>query len=641
MDALQVQEAITSAPSFEQMVKALECLVRETQQLKHERLQRIVKLKIPKPAPDDLNDINTTSTSNSITTTATSSSSPDTYNTNSPITTPENAVSTLPTPITSPPTFSIMSNCLFEIDQKTLDILQGVTIHYVWANSILRKKPATPKIPLKQPPSWISHLEYKGYKFIGCLFRVGAGVSSKILGRTIVALLKAPPKYFDLTVYTKNEVFGIEWRDVEEAVKKLQSKGDNESSETRRSEDTVEPPEIDDALMASPVGPPTSTTIESSTPEQPPKKKRRKRRHSSHSPVRSRSPSRPPVRSPSPVVSEGDPRTPDPPSRLSDPPDTQRSKLRQGVRNHSNLSDLYKEYLTSDEDSCSNNWDSNDEESGSNSGEDEYQESNSNPSEDGNRSISEVTDDEVTEEESEDEDSCGPPKKRRTPSSFWKSQRAQNTGEGTDEETAEPREEEEEKEKEEEEEEDKQEEQEASEASEVPRRTRLRRKSKGRNRTKSHDGNQIKDSNPPNSCRASAPIPSSSPGRDSTPKTPRKRAKRATPNNRAKSLPVTQASQPPKPAKPLSVEKDMIYISTGFKAEEILTEFKALRNLTKQNYELFKYVQKNVEKLAKEQRQQNQKLDKLVEEMAEVKETLKEAANTVNLLLSFCKGQDL
>ncbi|RVD86926.1 uncharacterized protein DFL_005177 [Arthrobotrys flagrans] len=592
-------------------MEVLAQIVQGTQQLRHQRPRKIIKLKLPKPALQNLG------------------AAPNPWDSNTKIkTTLDKMASTSSITLDLPTRCSINEN-QFKLDQNMLETLGRVTIRHIWATSRVRRCPGTTMAHVvEQPAEWIVHLECKGYKSIGSLFRIGMITSTKILVGTLWAALKAPPKYFDLSPVTKSSVHGIQWRDVEQFLERLQSTTDTASTETETSilqatEKNVVQPDFD-KLMASPVSPLLS---ESTMPGQPPKTKKRKYRD---------------LNAPLPP-GETWLNMPELSSPLSTPPDTQRRKLRQGrhFRNVNYSADL-ESSPESDEDGgrivsdLADESEENEENSESSSG-DEYQESEKEISEDGNRSISEVTDSDETNEEGDEPPRL--PRKRCTPLKFWGAKEIQKNQEmvkkalrGTARETV------------------------TETTKGGARENTVKEKSPAETRETREDKNA--NGNQQKSSEVNAPISSTPQTLDPTkePQSQMKVKDASGTNNGTADLvnqnpPKSHSTSPEHPVQkrtsrvsrapsPLP-DDDMVYFSPGIKAQEILTEFKALRNLTKHNYDHYKNVERKVAKISEDQFKKDEKLDILIQEMGEVRESMKELTSAVTLLFAFCKGQDL
>ncbi|KAF3204611.1 hypothetical protein TWF106_001494 [Orbilia oligospora] len=590
--------------------------LRESQQLTHRKQQRIVKLKLTKSA---LSNFNTSQTSSYLNTKMVSSH-----------------VATPHTPLLHPPRLTTIGDKSHVSKERMTEILNQLLIRHIWAESKARREPSSSiSSVIERPPGWVLHLECKGYKSGGDLFRIGAIKSAEQLRSTIWTALKTPPKYFDLSP-AKGDIQNIEWEDVEQSLKRILSMVDKAAVGPHAFpfqtivKDGAEPD--DEVLIKSPASPEPS---EPKTPDQSLKSKKRK----------SRDPNNPLAPGDTwlnmPEVEESSP--------LVDPPDSQRSKLRKGLVRKMNYSDLDSptESDEDDDDQASSKGDDEseenpDEEDDGNSSTEEYRESESDPTDDGNGSISEVSDD-INIDEQGDEDQSPPQPRNQTTRmnleiSYFKDflqhlntavkmmnegpekvgiKRIEGTGRGTTTTTK----------------------------GGTPERPEKRRK---------------KNNSKPQSIEKNAPVASISQAPDPT-QEPRstERAECTGDSNGGTSMAglakqPLQSNDATKPKSPtgqqdstetkkshIPTEQDMVYFSHGFKSQEILAEFKTLRNLTKHNYDHYKGVEEKVTKLVEDQHAKDQKLDKLIQEVGEIRESVKEFTTVVKTLFAFCKGREL
>ncbi|KAF3118256.1 hypothetical protein TWF103_000271 [Orbilia oligospora] len=485
-------------------------------------------------------------------------------------------------------------------EEKRAEILNQLLIRHIWAESKARREPSSSiSSVIERPPGWILHLECKGYKSGGDLFRIGTIKSTKHLRSTIWTALKMPPKYFDLSPATKVK-------------------------------DGAEPDH--EVLIKSPA---SSSPCEPKTPGQSLKSKKRK------------------FRDPNTPLAPGDtwlnmPEVEES-SPLVGPPDTQRSKLRKGLVRKMNYSADLDSPTESDEDDgdrasskCDDeSEESPDEENDGSSSTEEYRESESDPSDDGDGSISEVSDDINIDEQGDEDQSPPRPRnistRRKLEISYVQEflqhlntavkmmnggpekvgiKRIEGTGRGTTTTTR----------------------------GEIPERPKKRRKNNSESKSS--------EKNTPVSSIPKAPDPTQEPR--ST-----KKARCTSDTNGGTStsglakqpLQINDTTKPESPTdqqdstktskSPILTDQDMVYFSHGFKSQEILAEFKALRNLTKHNYDHYKGVEENITKLVEDQHAKDQKLDKLIQEVGEIRESIKEFTTAVKMLFAFCKGQEL
>ncbi|KAF3120844.1 hypothetical protein TWF569_002894 [Orbilia oligospora] len=487
-------------------------------------------------------------------------------------------------------------------EEKRAEILNQLLIRHIWAESKARREPSSSiSSVIERPPGWILHLECKGYKSGGDLFRIGTIKSTKHLRSTIWTALKMPPKYFDLSPATKGDIQNIEWEDVEQSLKHILSMidkaaiGPHAFSFQPIVKDGAEPDH--EVLIKSPA---SSSPCEPKTPGQSLKSKKRK------------------FRDPNTPLAPGDtwlnmPEVEES-SPLVGPPDTQRSKLRKGLVRKMNYSADLDSPTESDEDDgdrasskCDDeSEESPDEENDGSSSTEEYRESESDPSDDGDGSISEVSDDINIDEQGDEDQSPPRPRnistRRKLEISYVQeflqhlntAVKMMNGGpekvgikriEGTGRVPKAP------------------------DPTQEPRSTKKARYTSDTNGGTSTSGLakqplQINDTTKPES-------------------------------------PTDQQDSTKTSKSPILTDQDMVYFSHGFKSQEILTEFKALRNLTKHNYDHYKGVEENITKLVEDQHAKDQKLDKLIQEVGEIRESIKEFTTAVKMLFAFCKGQEL
>ncbi|KAK6344844.1 hypothetical protein TWF718_006796 [Orbilia javanica] len=620
MDSPETEKEARSNSDVErELIDHLKQLINEKQKSKHQKNQRIIKLKLPRPALSKI---------------AAYTSSCDTK------------VSITPNGMASTPSNSpaLPSGCStawdrLDISETRLETFRRVSIHHVWMNSQLRQRPGIDKRSIQQPPAWIVHLESKGYGSIGDLCSRGVGMSTETLQRTLRAALKEPPKFFDISSTVKYNIHCMGWIDVEKSIEKLQSRNQmskgTETATVQPADNNTTQPDPSKRYRTIPSLAADPLTPKSNTQDQSSMKRKREYRYPTTTPSPDYLPLNRPNLSSPPVT----------------PPDTQRTKRYPLRREHFRN----KTYLESESEYDSDekyDWTS----SGSNSdregqkgddgssGEDEYLETESIISEDGERSLSDVTDEsEIYEEEQDEEEELAdlpPTKKRCTPS---KSRRAEGD-------------------------------QKAKEmAKETPEKA-VRKTPTGTPKRKTRNNTPKEESpagpydkwvggngNRQNSSRKETPVPStpqtlgstkkSSKGTDIERASPLKNETPGLENRNMQkghnlsprlSIRTTEPIHPDtRPIHPASTRENMVYFSPGFKAEEILTEFKALRNLTKHNYDHYKGVERRVAKLAEHQDREDEKLDKLIEEMVEVRRSMKEVTSAVKFFVAFCKGQSL
>ncbi|KAK6520152.1 hypothetical protein TWF506_000436 [Arthrobotrys conoides] len=600
MDPVDTERKVEPHSDSKELVDVLARLVHGTQQLRDEIHQKIIKLKLPKAALDNLN---------------THPSSHDTEITM--------ASDNIATTSTIPPLPSIMDNQSSITDEKRMDILDHLMIRHIWATSKVRRKPwNTMSSVIGRPPGWILHLECKGYKSIGALFRIGMVKSPKLLRSTIWAALKIQPKYFDLSPAIKSDIERIEWRDVEKSLELLLSMTDTTATGPHA---LIFSPTGDKAQRgpaaprASPGSPQPSPPT---TPDQSSQSKKRKRR---------------------------DPNTPLPPGETwlnmpeigasnpaTSPPDTQRSKLRKGrVRNMDYSGDLDSpsEFDEDDDPTTSRCEDgceiSSDESNDGSSSAEEYQQSESGQSGDDDGSIGDATSDSGADEE-EDELPLSP-RKRTTPLRFWDAREAQSSNEASQATSGE-----------------------TSQLGKTATETAGGIAEEGTVKEKSPHPKSLKkktkkDKNgvEPKFAKPKTPIPSIPQASDPTQSAeftsdkndgtnqPLENDHTAPPQHsvdQQHSDKIGQLSTPP--------NQNMVYLSRGFEGEEILTECKVARNLMKYCYDNFKSVKEKVTKIVEDKHTQDQKLDILIQELAAVKESIKHLTNIINPLLGYIKGQE-
>ncbi|KAF3276366.1 hypothetical protein TWF970_006323 [Orbilia oligospora] len=593
----------------------------ESQQLVRRKQQRIVKLKLTKSA---LSNFNTSPTSSHLNTKMAS-----------------DHVATTPTPLLHPPEPTTIGDELHVSEERMTEILNQLLIRHIWAESKARREPSSSiSSVIERPPGWILHLECKGYKSGGDLFRIGTIKSTKHLRSTIWTALKMPPKYFDLSPTTKGDIQSIEWEDVEQSLKHILSMvdkaeiGPHAFSFQPIVKDGAEPD--DEVLMKTPASPSPSEPIAPKTPDQSSKSEKRK------------------FRDPNTPLAPGDtwlnmPEVEES-SPLVGPPDSQRSKLRKGLVRKMNYSadlDSPTESDEDDDDRVSSKCDdeseeSPDEENDGNSSTEEYRETESDPSDDGDGGISEVSGDINIDEQGDEDQSPPRPKnistRRKLEISYIQEFRQRlnaavkmmNEGpekvgikriKGTGRDAATTR------------------------RGEIPERPKKRRR---------------KNKSEPKSNEKNAPIASISQALDPTQEPRSTKGAKCTSDTNSGTSTAGLAKQPfqrndaTKPESPtdqqdstktnkspILTDQDMVYFSHGFKSQEILAEFKALRNLTKHNYDHYKGVEEKVAKLVEDQHAKDQKLDKLIQEVGEIRESVKEFTTVVKMLVAFCKGQEL
>ncbi|KAF3167668.1 hypothetical protein TWF751_008051 [Orbilia oligospora] len=579
------------------MVDVLPRPLHESHQLLRRKQQKIVKLKLTKSA---LSNFNTSPSSSNLNTKMASN----------------HVVTTLTPLLLHLSGLTTIGDKLHVNEEKRAEILNQLLIRHIWAESKARREPSSSiSSVIERPPGWILHLECKGYKSGGDLFRIGTIKSTKHLRSTIWTALKMPPKYFDLSPATKDKA----------------AIGPHAFSFQPIVKDGAEPDH--EVLIKSPA---SSSPCEPKTPDQSLKSKKRK------------------FRDPNTPLAPGDtwlnmPEVEES-SPLVGPPDTQRSKLRKGLVRKMNYSADLDSPTESDEDDgdrasskCDDeSEESSDEENDGSSSTEEYRESESDPSDDGDGSISEVSGDINIDEQGDEDQSPPRPRnistRRKLEISYVQEflqhlntavnmmnggpekvgiKRIEGTGRGTTTTTT---------------------------RGEIPERPKKRRKNNSESKSS--------EKNTPVSSIPRAPDPTQEPR--ST-----KKARCTSDTNSGTStsglakqpLQINDTTKPESPTdqqdsaktskSPILTDQDMVYFSHGFKSQEILAEFKALRNLTKHNYDHYKGVEEKVTKLVEYQHAKDQKLDKLIQEVGEIRESVKEFTTAVKMLFAFCKGQEL
>ncbi|KAF3096555.1 hypothetical protein TWF706_007613 [Orbilia oligospora] len=106
-----------------------------------------------------------------------------------------------------------------KINQETLDLLQNISIRSLWEVTANRKKLFTKTATNRV---WVSHLEDIGRGSVGSLLTVGMDNSIDVLHEEMLEQLRGEPKYFNRILGVRNDVFGIQGKDVEVAIMSYQ-----------------------------------------------------------------------------------------------------------------------------------------------------------------------------------------------------------------------------------------------------------------------------------------------------------------------------------------------------------------------------------------------------------------------------------
>ncbi|KAK6340271.1 hypothetical protein TWF730_002035 [Orbilia blumenaviensis] len=619
MHPAEVQRVIQSSPSFQHMVHGLMKLVYEPNQAQD--LRKIVKLQLSKSALDCMKAPSDSCGNQTKDALGTTVAAP-----------PVNAATPLKLPQEN------------KIDESNLETLDSLTIHAVWAMYAKKWDPNA----YTQPPGWVVHLDCKGYKTIASILEVGMERSTEVLRKAIFEHLRKHPKYFDLNGSTKGDIFSIRWDHVEKCILSLNLRSLSNTALNLRHEHRI----MGTATATKDLGDPMRDTIkalnqEITPPSQPLETKKRKHADMDpdvHSSLRSNS------------------RTTESPYQIETPlPDTQRRKLRQGnVRNIRYSAEPALESYSTDgdtsdletatEDECEEDEDDDETSDEDDMEDDYYQESEDVISEDGNVSSSEVTDDCVSDDDNGDEE-CGDgedggeeegeevdeseegeedvalPEVQRTPSncsSFLKEEPGivtkptkETTKTATEDGTTNPE--------------------------------------RGEETTTLHELKEDDMGSIPNlkevkleqssTPQVLDPIPDSLGEVMASPQTPAPGNRNNIPSDLF--TPALHSSTNSFDS-PTSTDRGRVYFSPGFKAEEILSEFKLLRTLTKYNYDRSKGVERRLESLTRDRDQKDERVDRMIEEIGEVREgigevreEMKKVTNLVEMLFSFCKGENL
>ncbi|KAF3310959.1 hypothetical protein TWF173_009079 [Orbilia oligospora] len=106
-----------------------------------------------------------------------------------------------------------------KINQEILNLLQNISIRSLWEVTADRKKvlakAATNRV-------WVSHLEDIGRGSVGSLLTVGMDNSIDVLHEEMLEQLRGEPKYLNRIPGVRNDVFGIQAKDVEVAIMSYQ-----------------------------------------------------------------------------------------------------------------------------------------------------------------------------------------------------------------------------------------------------------------------------------------------------------------------------------------------------------------------------------------------------------------------------------
>ncbi|KAF3169717.1 hypothetical protein TWF788_010392 [Orbilia oligospora] len=102
-----------------------------------------------------------------------------------------------------------------KINQETLNLLQNISIRSLWGVTANRKKILTKTAKNRV---WVSHLEDIGRGSVGSLLAVGMDNSIDVLHEEMLEHLRGEPKYLNRIPGVRNDVLGIQGKDVEVAI---------------------------------------------------------------------------------------------------------------------------------------------------------------------------------------------------------------------------------------------------------------------------------------------------------------------------------------------------------------------------------------------------------------------------------------
>ncbi|KAK6522752.1 hypothetical protein TWF281_002188 [Arthrobotrys megalospora] len=462
-----------------------------------------------------------------------------------------------------------------KIDQETLKVLNSITIHALWAKSVGIKIPEAECYSGSQSRRWIEHLELKGRKFIGSLLKVGMEKSTEALQSEILKRLKGRPNNLDSYHSVRKSVSCVKWENVEQLIAdaRMDMLFDLAADPLPSGEAEIpEPRTVENSAI-----PPASENLIASTVS--PEGKLSAQSQSSETKKRKfkdfNSPP-PPGKTWWNLESTSS-------SRVNEHLHIQPDRLRQGSFRNKRYS--VSEISGTSEEESEEEYDEESEENDVTSGEDidsaaEYEQSEDSheeyedeSSEDYDTDINKPAEDSRPDED-EDEEELPPLKRPKSPEREEGRKLLPETGEdGIHDQLY----------------------------------------SCPSNVIYNADTQQFNPTEEP----VAAPEADASSTKGTMPKQP---------ETKCQSTETVAASASP--------DQDRVYFSTGIGTQNILTEFKAMRNLAKQAYDVSKSVDKRFDWLVKDKDVNEKKYDKVAQDVSEIKESLK-------MLFAWCKGQNL